>query len=152
MPQAFPPLGAEYEPFLYAILYEEADGAPLSVVSAIARSGVDPWREAARITTLPRPAAFEALARLAPGRDEAETNAIVRRLLALLPVKRRDAPAPAAVQLKKAAGGTLSPSMLIAAALLLGLTLAYVFRTPGESPVAPPDRPAAASQTDKADP
>jgi hypothetical protein len=50
-----------YEPFLSAPLWEEAGGAPLSVMSAFARLGLEPWGEADRLGRLPRHRAAAAL-------------------------------------------------------------------------------------------
>ncbi len=94
MSQAFPPLGQEYEPFLYAVVCDEGNGMPLTVVSAIARSGADPWKEAARIARLPKTVALEALGRMIPNRGGAENSAIANRLFSLLPVARATANIP----------------------------------------------------------
>ena len=88
MPQAFPPLGQEYEPFLYAVVCDEGNGMPLTMVSAIARSGADPWKEAARLAKLPKAVALEALARVIPDHGVADGEAIANRLLSLLPSAR----------------------------------------------------------------
>ena len=88
--QAFPPLGQEYEPFLYAIVCNEGNGMPLTVVSAIARSGADPWKEAARIAKMPKIVALDALARMIPERSGAEGVVIANRLFALLPLGREN--------------------------------------------------------------
>ena len=53
---------SEFSDFLFASLGEEENGMTLSVVSALARLGFDPWREAARLADLPRPQAVAALA------------------------------------------------------------------------------------------
>ena len=66
-----------YEPFLFAPVWEERNGSLLSVLSAFARLGVDPWGEAARLAAMPRHKAAAALA----------------AILARLP--RTDLPAPA---------------------------------------------------------
>ncbi|MGP8263012.1 MAG: hypothetical protein ACLQMV_09220 [Rhodoblastus sp.] len=86
--QAFPPLGVEFEPFLYAIVCDDGNGTPLTIISAIARTGADPWTEAARIAKLPKTAALDVLARMVPERGAADGVAIANRLFALLPVAR----------------------------------------------------------------
>jgi len=50
-----------YEVFLSAPLWEEAGGSPLSVMSAFARLGLEPWSEANRLGQLPRHRAASAL-------------------------------------------------------------------------------------------
>jgi hypothetical protein len=52
----------EFDAFLSAPVGEDADGVELSVMSALARTGLDPWSEAARLSDLPHDAAVEALA------------------------------------------------------------------------------------------
>ena len=63
---------------------------PLTVVSAIARSGADPWKEAARIAKMPKIMALDALARMIPERGGADGVAIANRLFALLPIGREN--------------------------------------------------------------
>lgn len=92
----FPP---EFAAFLFAQIGEEQNGMPLSVVSALARFGVDPWREAARLAGLPSKAAVDALAAMIPrisaGQDPGtDTRKIAARLVQLLP-KPGAAPTPA---------------------------------------------------------
>ena len=51
-----------FEPFLQAPLWEEENGSALSILSAFARLGIDPWREAAQLAALPRKEAAGTLA------------------------------------------------------------------------------------------
>ena len=149
MPKAFPPLGREFEPFLYAVLYEDANGMPLSMVSAMARSGVDPWKEAARIAKLPKPQALDALAHIIPERSGDDAAAIADRLLALLPRTRESRIAPAVGAIRtKPHWSPLVPAILV---LLLILTLVYVFRTTRQSDAGQFERTAPPA-VDKADP
>lgn len=152
MSQAFPPLGLEYEPFLYAVVCDEPSGAPLTVVSAIARSGADPWREAARIARLPKSAAFEALAGLIPVSSVAENEAIAQRLFSLLPQPRQNMNFHFAASPASAFRPGLSPLVLIVVVLLLGLALVSAFRKTRQASGEPHELPAAASVADKADP
>ncbi|HYD68840.1 hypothetical protein [Azospirillum sp.] len=76
--------------FLSAPLWEEKNGSPLSVLSALARLDIDPWAEAARLAALPRDAAASALTTILrripvpqPGTQDAVTTA--DRLVRLLP-------------------------------------------------------------------
>jgi hypothetical protein len=46
-------LGPEFDAFLYAPVDEEGNGVLLSVLSALARLDVDPWREAAELARMP---------------------------------------------------------------------------------------------------
>jgi hypothetical protein len=80
---------SEFNEFLFAAVGEEEHG-PLTVLSAFTRLGVDPWREAARLSDLPRAAAAQALAAtmvMLPARDwkVSDLAAITTRLVARLP-------------------------------------------------------------------
>ena len=76
--------------FLFADVGVEASGMTLSVISALARLGVDPWQEAGRLAKLPRTAAVEGLARIISAMPAslwsvADATPIAARLVALLP-------------------------------------------------------------------
>jgi hypothetical protein len=80
----------EFDAFLFAPIGEEKNGMLLSVLSALARLDLDPWREAADLTRMPKDSAKRRLASLIealpgepPTRPEAVT--ISARLIALLP-------------------------------------------------------------------
>ena len=47
-------LTPQYDDFLFARINEDSDAAPLTVLSVLARLGVDPWEEAAKLAQLPR--------------------------------------------------------------------------------------------------
>lgn len=84
-------LHSDLNDFLFATVGDEANGMPLSVLSALTRLGVDPWDEAAQLAALPKVRAAEALApmiaRLAIGRSlKAGDMAVARRLAGLLPM------------------------------------------------------------------
>jgi hypothetical protein len=52
---AFAPLlGREFDRFLFATVGEERNGMTLSVLSALARLDVDPWKETAALSSMPR--------------------------------------------------------------------------------------------------
>ena len=55
------PLGVDFDRFLYAPVGDDQQGGLLSVVSALARVGVDPWEQAALLTRMPLDGAVEAL-------------------------------------------------------------------------------------------
>ena len=48
------PLESELDPFLYAFVGEDRYGSAVTVVSALARLGLDPWNEAAELASLGR--------------------------------------------------------------------------------------------------
>lgn len=85
-----PTIAGEFDAFLFAPVGEEANGMPLSVLSAMSRLDIDPWADAARLSRLPRDSAIAALgqiiARLPLGKwQTADTIAIATRLVELLP-------------------------------------------------------------------
>ena len=92
-----PPLGPEFNNFLFALVGEDRNGMPLSVVSVLARMGMDPWVEAASLADLPAESAARKLAAWLdvlpdPTLKPASPDTRAARLIALLP--RRRAPNP----------------------------------------------------------
>jgi hypothetical protein len=84
------PLAPEFGPFLFSSIGEEENGMSLTLLSALARLGVDPWEEAARLAALPKSTALGSLVallgRLPAGQSGvADRTPIARRLVALLP-------------------------------------------------------------------
>jgi hypothetical protein len=76
--------------FLFANVGIEARGMTLSVISALARQGLDPWREAGRLADLPNAEATDSLAQTIAGMPQslwnlADATVIARRLTGLLP-------------------------------------------------------------------
>lgn len=106
-------VGPEYDTFLYASMGIDLNGMPVSVLSGLARSDVDPWQEAARLAGLPGKSAIERLAGLIetlPGKAvpdkalsdrpvsdkawrQSEARTVATRLIALLPRTPPDNPA-----------------------------------------------------------
>jgi hypothetical protein len=83
-------LNAIYEEFLFASVCEDANGMRLSVISALARTNVDPWEEASRLAAMPKAIAEKTLLSildLVSGRcwQSPEAAAIAARLVRLLP-------------------------------------------------------------------
>jgi len=66
LPRAYAPMLPEFDAFLFASVGEEVDG-PLSVLSVLARLGLDPRDEATRLARLTREAAADQLARMIDG-------------------------------------------------------------------------------------
>ena len=84
------PLRPDLDEFLFAMVGDEADGLPLSVISVLVRLGLDPWEEAGRLSSLSSREAIEQLARLiaelpAMVRPLQEARAIADGLVGLLP-------------------------------------------------------------------
>jgi len=87
---AYAPVLPEMDSFLFARVGEEVDGMPLSVLSALARLGLDPRAEAARLSGLTSKAASSQLARMfarLPDRpwSPSEIRRIASKLVELLP-------------------------------------------------------------------
>jgi hypothetical protein len=80
----------EFGDFLYAAIGADRNEMPLTVLSALSRLDVDPWKEAAELSELPRDTATQRLAaliaRLPGGRwAQADARAIADGLIELLP-------------------------------------------------------------------
>jgi len=86
------PLSQDFNAFLFAPIGDDANGMPLTLLSALARLGVDPWDEAASLATLSQDSATLRLAALLgePSTEAAALHAdsttvtTARRLVALL--------------------------------------------------------------------
>jgi len=80
---------SDFDRFLFALIGEEQSGLPLSVLSALTRLDIDPWRETAELARMPKETAHQRLASLIatlPGPAPwPEPAAIAARLIALLP-------------------------------------------------------------------
>lgn len=63
-PASISKLGPEFDEFLFAQIGDDGNGMLLSVVSALARLGIDPWQEAATLARLPARTATDRLASL----------------------------------------------------------------------------------------
>jgi hypothetical protein len=120
----------EFDDFLYAAVGWERNEMPLTVLSALSRLDVDPWKMAADLSQLPKEHATQRLASLLarlPGGLWAPTDArdIADRLIELL--QRRD---PLEIQLTDKAHGLQQmisyPVVLICAALGLAVLIAAV--------------------------
>ena len=88
-----PLLGREFDSFLFAPIDDDRDSTGLSVVSALARLDVDPWKEAASLARMPRDLAKQRLTSLIGSLpNEAMSGLapeiIAARLIALLPQAR----------------------------------------------------------------
>ena len=84
---------SEFNDFLFALVGEEKNGQEITVLSALSRLGLDPWREAARLSSLSKAAATQSLmvtiASLPEGNWKPDDReAIATRLIAGLPTFR----------------------------------------------------------------
>jgi len=83
-------LTTQFDAFLFAPLWEDPNGLQLSVLSVLARTNQDPWKEAARLAAMPRANAETSLVsslRLAAvnGWDPTQASDLSARLVSLLP-------------------------------------------------------------------
>src|SRR5208337_2391413 len=96
-----PLLGREFDGFLFAPIDDDRNGAGLSVVSALARLDVDPWKEAASLARMPKELAVNRLTSLIASLPKGSITRlspqlIAARLIGLLPQATRfNAPMPA---------------------------------------------------------
>ena len=142
---------SEFNDFLFAFVGEEKSGQQLTVLSALARLGLDPWGEAARLAGLSRDAATRALTvtigTLPEGDwEQADAPSIASRLIDLLPNRRSPMTGPAPTSTAKAGGAKPGiPRWMIwialAAAVLLAISQYNAARgLPSGADAAPPDR------------
>jgi len=83
-------LGSEFNAFLFSPIGEGRNGMPLSVVSLLARSDLDPWLEAATLAAMSADAAaqrLDSLIRALPDQPLTlpDSRMVATRLIALLP-------------------------------------------------------------------
>jgi hypothetical protein len=109
--------------FLFADVGVESSGMTLSVLSVLARLGMDPWQEAARLAQMPRTAAVEGLARIIAAMPSSlwslpDATAIAARLVALLPSRG----GPSVVPLARTALATRQT--IVQLAVVMGLLAA----------------------------
>jgi len=148
-----PALGSEFNAFLFALVGEDRNGMPLSVVSVLARMELDPWVEAASLADLPAETAARKLAAWLdvlpdPALKPASSDTRAARLIALLPQRRnRDSPPPltgtgavAATQPRP-----LTKAILVAIYMILSLGIQLFFAR-REPPAAPEITPTPAAE------
>jgi len=129
-----------YNAFLFAAVGEEKVGLPLTVLTALTRLGFDPWREAARLSDLPKETAsrvFAVTIAMLPEGDwkASDSEAIAARLVNCLPERSAEViPSVGGSRAAGVAGGAsqmvqsrammwLTWSLLAVALVLLGLKL-----------------------------
>ena len=139
-----PPPGSEFNDFLFALVGEDRNGMPLSVVSVLARMELDPWVEAASLADLPAETAARKLAGWLdvlpdPTLKPASPDTRAARLIALLPRRRNpDSPPPLAGTGAVAAAKprALTKAILVAIYMILslGIQLFFARREPPAGP------------------
>src|SRR5688572_2345398 len=122
-------LRKDFDEFLFAPVGKDSDGSPVTLLTVLARLGVDPWQEASDLAHLSREPAMQRLASRLEAMPNgpataADTVTIATRLIALLHrVPTRAAPAPdVPIQinvLKQAKG--ISPAFYVLIGLIFTL-------------------------------
>jgi hypothetical protein len=135
------PERSRFDDFLSASIGEEGNGMALSVVSALARLDLDPWREAASLAAMPKKAAAERMAWLIstlPDRTIAlpDPEALAMRLVALLP-RPRDAERPRSAPVRRAPGK--ADPRIIVFVILMAFLLSTQFLMRSRQSAAPAD-------------
>lgn len=102
---SFRPLRPDLDKFLFAQVGNEADGVPLSVISALTRLGLDPWEEASRLCSFSEREAAEQLTRLLadlPGHTDRlrDTRQTAAGLVSLLPESGSSSPRMPQIQIR----------------------------------------------------
>lgn len=129
------PDGPDYDGFLYAFIGEDRNGTMVTVLSILARLGLDPWREASELASLSEGAALRRLGAIleksgdVPG-PSCEHPAIARKLVSLLPA-RATRPPPSRSSLSSD-GGRSRVFVTILAITVLIIVLAQIL-IPGAS-------------------
>ena len=131
------PHGNGFDPFLQAAVGEDRNGQVVTVLSMLARLGLDPWSEASDLASLSRAAAGARLDKLLSGfRDVPalglDHDAIARSLTDLLPV--RSWPRAPEETGSSASFGSKIAGVPILAVLLVLLILAQVFQFGASGP------------------
>jgi hypothetical protein len=97
LPPQFSLLQSEFNEFLFAPIGEESNDSVLTVLSALARTGIDPWQEAARLAQLSKAVATQRLTAIIAGLPngrwaQADAGTIAARLVEHLPAQRAAQP------------------------------------------------------------
>lgn len=106
----------EFEEFLFALIGEQQNGMPVSMFSALARLDMDPWREAKRLSELPKERAIQALRGSIDGLADLQwakidAGGIAARLIRLLPSHGGQARARASDDAVMRPGRTAQPNL-----------------------------------------
>jgi len=120
------PLGSEFDAFLFALVGEDRNGMPLSVISVLARMDLDPWVEATRLADLPAETATRTMAAWLDGLSDpalkpASPDTRATRLIALLP-RRANSKSPVTAA-ETGAVATARPRTLIKRILIVLIAL-----------------------------
>jgi hypothetical protein len=142
-------------PFLFSGVALEHTGMELTLLSALARRGLDPWREAARLAALPRPVAMAELSKTLDALRIPNGATVARRLVGLLPNTPKAATSRAAtprLAMSGVAGKPNGPSKSLSMGWLMAALVAGSVSGFFLTPKTPPDTVAPASWFSEAAP
>jgi len=150
---AYNSLGSEFNEFLYAPIAEEHNGMVLSVLSALARLGLDPWEQAAQWDRLPGETAARDLAALIAALPDGpsarpDPEPLAARLIALLPhghERTRVAPAAGASETNPASAPARSALYMVVYLILAVFLLCSQWFFGGRPAMQQPAAPHAAA-------
>jgi hypothetical protein len=126
-------LGTEFDAFLFAPVGEDLTGMPISVVTMLARLGIDPWQEAARLAALAPVAAAQGVASMLravpdPSLKRDDVLTLAYRLVAKLP-RPTVADTAATAPLQTSFAGGTGASRYRANMLFLAIYLIFMLAT-----------------------
>jgi hypothetical protein len=156
---------SQLDDFLFAPIGYEKNGMTLTVLSALARQDIDPWREAASLAQMPRESATMRMSSLIAQLPEklssrSDPEAIAARLVARLPRQVAAAPTPNKASPRASAVNYSGLFIFLAlAAFLLGARVLIAIRelptnvdgahasisSRSSPPISPPSQPVAGS-------
>jgi hypothetical protein len=134
---------SEFNEFLFAQIGPERNDSLLTVLSALARVGLDPWQEAARLSRQTSEAAIASLALIIAGVPNgqwarSDSPMIAARLIALLPRPSTSADASRAAARRAIPGISRTNLALVCASLCFGALVLFTLLRPspdlGQSP------------------
>jgi hypothetical protein len=125
------PDGNGLHPFLHAVIGQDSQGADVTMLSALARQGLDPWSEGVELSRLGHETALKRIdSRLGLVLDvetlTSDRPAVARRLAGLLPTSRVT-PVAAAVQGAVARTPLRNPGLILAIIILVAFIIPLFF-------------------------
>jgi hypothetical protein len=114
---------SEFDAFLFAPVGTDANGMTLSVLSMLARTGVDPWGEAADLARLPGAKAIDTLISLIAALPDdvvaqIDRSTIAARIAALLPRRANGNGVSSPTPLDKGGTSAVAISLVVMALLM----------------------------------
>lgn len=131
-------LGSEFNDFLFAPIGEDKNGMLLTVLSALARRDLDPWKAAAEFAGLPGETAVQRLVSLIStlpygASPQTDPRTIAARVVALLP--RCTDPKAIRRETLLGTGAIANPRVFVALVIFIGLTMSTHYILSHRQPV-----------------